>query len=212
MTLRRALGAFALLLLLGCDTEERVLGSWEVATINGVGLNAAGPLRMAFPAGAYNQVILAEGQLWKEYTLESLVLELMPGGAFREQTVEATNSAVSRSTYDRPAYAGLFGGELIREDRRPGKHEVIGTWTLAGDSLALFVSRDTAAAAAAAHLEEVMPTASESEILAALDQALPRDMPLRWSGRLRGDRLELRDTEGRAFTLRKTPADGASAR
>ena len=57
-----------------------------------------------------------------------------------------------------------------------------------------------------------MPTASESEILAALDQALPRDMPLRWSGRLRGDRLELRDTEGRAFTLRKTPADGASAR
>ena len=84
-----------------------MLGSWEVATIDGVGLNAAGPLRMAFPAGAYNQVILAEGQLWKEYTLESLVLELMPGGAFREQTVEATNSAVSRSTYDRPAYAGL---------------------------------------------------------------------------------------------------------
>ena len=114
------------------------------------------------------------------------MLELMPGGAFREQTVEAANSAVSRSTYDRPTYAGLFGGELIREDRRPGKQEVIGTWTLAGDSLALFVTRDTAAAAAAAHLEEVMPTASASEILAVLDQALPRDMPLRWSGKVAG--------------------------
>ena len=212
VTLLRALGVFALLLALGCDAEERVLGSWEVATIDGVVLNAAVPLRVAFPAGAYGQVILAEGQRWKEYTLESLVLELMPGGAFREQTVEAANSAVSRSTYDRPAYVGLFGGELIREDRRPGKHEVIGTWTLAGGSLALFVTRDTAVAAAAAHLEEVMPTASESDILAALDQALPRDMPLRWSGRLRGDRLELLDAEGRAFTLRKTAVDGASAR
>ena len=66
VTLRRALGPFALLLVLGCDAEERVLGSWEVATIDGVGLNAAVPLRMAFPAGAYGQVILAEGQLWKE--------------------------------------------------------------------------------------------------------------------------------------------------
>ena len=212
VTLRRAFSAFTLLLVLGCDSEERVLGSWEVAAIDGVGLSAAVPLRMAFPAGAYGQVILDEGQLWKEYTLESLVIELLPSGAFREQTVEAANSAVSHSTYDRPAYAGLFGGELIRQDGRPGRHEVIGTWTLAGDSLALFVTRDTVVADAAAHLEEVMPAASEGEIRAALDQALPQDMPLRWSGTLRGDRLELRDAEGRAFTLRKTPADGTSAR
>ena len=189
-----------------------MLGSWEVAAIDGVGTSAAVPLRMSFPAGAYGQVVLAEGQLWKEYRLESLVLELMPGGAFKEQTVEASTSAVSHSTYDRPAYAGLFGGELIRQYGRPGRHEVIGTWTLAGDSLALFVTRDAVVADAAAHLEEVMPTASEGEIRAALDKALPQDMPLRWSGSLRGDRLELRDAEGRAFTLRKTPADGASAR
>lgn len=212
VTLRRALGSFALLLILGCDTEKRVVGSWEVAAIDGVGLNAAVPLRMAFPAGAYGQVVLVEGQLWKEYTLESLLLDLMPGGAFREQMVEATNSAVSRSTYDRPAYAGLFGGELIREEGRPGRHEVVGSWTLAGDSLVLFVTRDTSVANAAAHLEEVMPAASESEIRATLDQVLPQDTPLRWSGTLRGDRLELRDAEGLTFTLRKTPADGNSAR
>ena len=210
--MRRAVGTFALLVVLGCDSEERLLGSWEAAAIDGVGLGAAVPLRMSFPAGAYGQVILAEGQLWKEYTLESLVLELMPGGTFREQTVEATASAVSHSTYDRPDYAGLFGGELIRQDGRPGRHEVIGTWTLAGDSLALFVTRDTVLADATAHLEEVMPTASEGDIRSALDHVLPQNMPLRWSGTLRGDRLELRDSEGRAFTLRKTPADGASAR
>ena len=212
MTLRRALGVFALLVVLGCDYEERIVGNWEVTATDGVGLSAAVPLRMAFPAGAYGQVVLAEGQLWEEYTLESLVLKLMPGGAFKEQAVEATTSAVSHSTYDRPAYAGLFGGELIRQDGRPGKHEVIGIWTLAGDSLALFVTRDTVVADAAAYLEEVMPTASAGEIQAALDQALPQDLPLRWSGRFRGDRLELRDAEGRAFTLRKTPTDGASAR
>jgi protein-S-isoprenylcysteine O-methyltransferase Ste14 len=110
----------------------------------------------------------------------------MPGGAFGEQTVEASNSAASRSTYDRPAYTGLFGGELVREDGRPDRHTVIGTWTLAGVLLSLLVTRDTAVANAAARLGEVMPAASEGDSRATLDQALPQDMPLRWSGAYAG--------------------------
>lgn len=210
-TPRKAFAAFALLVAFGCDSEERVIGSWSVAAIDGVGINAAAPLRMAAPAGTYGQLVLAEGQMWKEYTLQSLSLKLVTGGAFSEQTVEATTSAVSPSTYDRPAYAGLFGGELIRQEVLPGRHEVTGTWTLEGDSLAMVVTRATLVADGAARLGEVMPTTAEGEIRAALDQALAQDMPLRWSGTLRGDRLELQDSEGRAFLFRKASADGTLA-
>ena len=188
-----------------------MIGSRSVAAIDGVGINAAAPLRMAAPAGTYGQLVLAEGQMWKEYTLQSLSLELVTGDAFSEQTVEATTSAVSPSTYDRPAYAGLFGGELIRQKVLPGRHEVTGTWTLEGDSLAMGVTRATLVADGAARLGEVMPTTAEGEIRAALDQALAQDMPLRWSGTLRGDRLELQDSEGRAFLFRKASVDGTLA-
>ena len=193
----------------GCDPEKRVLGSWKVVAVDGVRPNAAVPLRVAFPAGAYGPVILLEGQMWKEYTLASLLLELALDGGFRERTSESTSSAVTRSTYIRTSYAPLFGGELIREDGQPGTHEMVGTWTLAGDSLALFVNREAALADAAAHLKEIMPAASEAEIRETLDHALPQDVPLRWSGALRGDGLELRDAEGRVFTFRKAAAGGA---
>ena len=203
LTLRGTFLTLSLLVVQGCDSEGRALGTWELAAIDGVGMRAAVPLRIAVPEGTYGQVVLEEGQMWKEYNLALLALELLPGGVFREQTLEATASAVSRSTYDRPNYAGMFGGELIREDVLPGEHEVNGTWTLEGDSLALFVARTTAVSNAVAHLVEVMPNSPESDIQTTLDQALPLDMPLRWSGTLRADRLELRDSEGREFTFRK---------
>src|SRR5688572_9187918 len=88
-TLRLASLALATLLLAGCDPEERVLGSWELATIDGVGPAVAAPLRVTFPAGVFGADTLAADGVWHEVTLDALTLTLEPGGSYRERTVEA---------------------------------------------------------------------------------------------------------------------------
>lgn len=199
---RRAVLGFATLLLLGCDSGRAALGSWVVASVDGVGTGAATALRVPVPAGTYGALTLVEGWMWKEYMLDSLVIELRPDGTFSERKVEASSAGVTRSSFERPDYVPFFGGELIREDARPGVHEIEGTWAETADTLRLVVTRDDLLADVRANLEDVLPDRSEA-IRLSVEGALPPEVPPRWTGVQRDDRLELTDAQGRSFVFRR---------
>jgi hypothetical protein len=147
-TLRRASLALATLLLAGCDPEARLLGSWELATIDGVGPAVAAPLRVILPAGVFGADSVAADGMWHEVTLAELALTLEPEGTFRERVVEAKRTLVRQNTFERPDYvSGAFGGDLIRADAEPSPSETTGSWTLTGDSLVLDTPRPRAAGA-----------------------------------------------------------------
>lgn len=207
MTGRRTsiLVALCLHLAGGCTPpEERVLGAWELAAIDGVGPAAAAPVRVTFPAGAYGSDTIAENGMWHEYTPDSLVLTLEPGGAFRERLVEARRTLVRQNPFERPAYvSGAFGGDLIRDDAEPGATEVSGEWSLSGDTLVLTVPRERAVESMVERMRQALPAAPEAAARAAADQGLGGSPAPRWSGTAEGDRLELRDPEGRRFTFRR---------
>ena len=199
------LGACAALTLLGCDAASRLPGTWQMITIDGVGPGMAAPLRVVFPAGAYGPDTIAAEWMWNEVELDSLVLTLLPDGTFQERMVEAARLLVRKNTYVRPDYVSpAFGGNLIREQREPGRFDVTGSWSLTGDSIILTQTRDQAVASMAVRVGESLTGASEGEIRDALDRALT-EAPSRprWSGMLRGERLELRDGESRIVTFRK---------
>jgi hypothetical protein len=191
----------ALALCAGCGAEDRALGVWELASIDGVGPAVAPPLRMLFPAGVFGRDTVAENAVWHEYTVDSLVLTLEPDGAFRERTVEAKRTLVRQNTYERPAYVtGAFGGDLIRDESEPATIDATGSWTLVGDSLVLTRPRAQVADAMVARMRQALPDAPEPAVRAAVEGSVTAD-PL-WSGVVRGDRLELRDPEGRVYTFR----------
>ena len=199
---RRAVACLATLLLFGCDSGSAALGSWVVASVDGVGTGAATALRIPVPAGTYGELTLIEGWMWKEYMLDSLAIEFRPDGTFSERKVEASSSGVTRSSFERPDYVPFFGGELIREDVRPGAHVINGTWFESADTLRLVVTRDDLLADTRANLEDVLPDQSEA-IRLNVEGALPPEVPPRWTGVLRGDRLELMDGQGRGFVFRR---------
>ena len=192
------------LALAGCDPDQRALGTWELATVEGVGPAVAAPVRVLFPAGVFGADTIAENGMWHEYTVDSLVLTLEPGGSFRERMVEAKRALVQQSTYERPAYvSGAFGGDLIRATAEPAAMEVSGSWTLAGDSLVLTQPREQSVQALVSRVRQALPAAPEQDVRAAVDQAMADAPPPRWSGAMRGDRIELRDPDGRLFTFRR---------
>src|SRR6185503_16370523 len=124
----------ALVLFAACGGEDRAVGSWELATIDGVGPAVASPLRVVFPAGVYGRDTVTENGMWHESTLGSLVLTLAPDGTFRERGTEARRTLVRQSTYERPDYvSGAFGGDLIRDESQPDTSEASGSWRLVGD-------------------------------------------------------------------------------
>jgi hypothetical protein len=208
-TFRLASLALAALHLSGCDPEERALGSWELATIDGVGPAVAAPLRVVFPAGVFGRDTLADNGMWHEVTIDDLVLTLEPGGTFRERVVEAKRSLVRQSTFERPDYvSGAFGGDLIRDDAEPSATEASGSWTLAGDTLVLTAARAQSVEALAARMRQALPEASEDVIRDAADAAVPSEPSARWRGALRGDQLELVDAQGRAFVFRRGAPGG----
>jgi hypothetical protein len=198
-----------LLVCAGCDAEGRVVGSWELATIDGVGPAAAAPLRALFPAGIFGRDTVAESAVWHEYTLDSLVLAFEPGGAFRERVVEAERTLVRQNTFERPDYvSGAFGGDLIRDDGEPAAIDATGTWSLAGDSLVVADLRAQTVDALVARVRQALPDAPEAAVREAAERAVPADGGPRWTGLVRGDRLELRDREGHVFVLRRADTSG----
>src|SRR5687768_7961696 len=97
-------------LQLACDEGRRVLGTWEVVTIDGVGAGVAAPMRAIFPAGTYGADTLEADWMWTEYMLDSLVIEVLPGGSFHERIVESERTLVHKNTYVRPEYVSpAFG-------------------------------------------------------------------------------------------------------
>jgi hypothetical protein len=208
-TLRRARLALATLLLAGCDPEARMLGSWELATIDGVGPAVAAPLRVVFPAGVFGADTLAADGMWHEVTLAELALTLEPGGTFRERAAEAKRILVRQNTFERPDYvSGAFGGDLIRDDAEPSPSETTGSWALTGDALVLDAPRTQRVEAMVAHMRQALPGAPEDAIRAAVERAVPGQIPPRWTGAVRGDRLELSDAQGRAFVFRRGAPGG----
>jgi hypothetical protein len=205
MPRRLRLGTLALTLTLcvACGTEQRVLGTWELATIDGVGPAVAAPVRVIFPAGVFGRDTIVENAVWHEYTLDSLVLTLEPGGAFRERTVEAKRALVRQNTFERPDYvSGAFGGDLIRDESAAAASDATGSWTLAGDSLVLTQPREQHVEALVSRVRQALPDAPEAAVREAADGGLGAPGP-RWSGVARGDRLELRDPEGHVFAFRR---------
>jgi hypothetical protein len=200
--------AVLVLVLLGCDPERATVGRWEVVTIDGVGPRAAAPARVLFPAGAYGTDTLAADFMWHEYTVDSLVLTLEPGGSFSERLVERERALVHKNTYERPDYVSpAFGGDLIREDRPPAVEEATGAWTLQGDSLVLTQPREEAVSALAARVHAALPSAPAGAVREAVDLGVAAELGPRWTGMVKGDRLELRAGDGRVLTFRRTPAD-----
>ena len=193
------------LLFLGCDPAQRAVGNWGVVSIDGVGLAASTGLRVPVPAGVYGGDTLTEGWMWKEYMLESLVLDLRSDGTFTERKVEASSAGVTRSSFGlvRPDYAPMFGGELDREDAEPGVHVIEGTWSAEGNALRLAVTRDALLGDVGANLDAVLPDASDA-IRQNLEGSFPREVPPRWVGVRKGDRLEMSDPQGRSFVFRKS--------
>jgi hypothetical protein len=201
--------ALATLLLSACGAEGRIPGNWALATIDGVGPAVAAPLRVTFPAGVFGNDTLAENGVWHEVTLDDLVLAFEPGGTFDERTVEARRTLVRQNTFERPDYvSGAFGGDLIRDAAVPVTSDATGSWTLTGDSLVLSVPRAQRVEAMVAHVRQALPDAPEGAVREAVERALPSEIGARWTGVARGDRLELRDAEGRVFTFRRAPAGG----
>ena len=201
----RTLTPVLLALALGtaCGGEPRVAGTWELATVDGVGPAVAAPLRVPFPAGVFGRDTVAENGLWHELTVDSLVLTIEPDGGFRERLIEAKRLLVRQSTYERPEYvSGAFGGDLIRDESEPQTVETTGRWELAADTLVLTQPRAESVDALVARMRQALPDAPEAEVRAAAGAALP-PAGARWRGVLRGDRLELRDPGGHLFAFRR---------
>ena len=194
--------------VVACDRGNPAVGRWEIVAVDGLGPRAAVPLRVHFPAGRYDTLELAADRMWKEFVVDSLVLELTADGRFTERKVEARAQLVSRPTYERPEYvSGAFGGDLIRDDAPAAVHQVGGTWTLAGDSLTLRLDREAFVDDMAANLADALPgDAPVAEIHVNVDRVVPAEPPPRWSGVLAGDRLELREAEGREVVFAKAGA------
>jgi hypothetical protein len=183
-----------------------VLGEWELATIDGVGPGAAAPLRVPFPAGVIGSDTVVENGMWHEYTVDSLVLTLEAGGSFHERLVEARRTLVQQNTFERPEYvSGAFGGDLLRADAEPATIETAGTWALAGDSLVLTEPPRQRIDALVGRLRQALPSAPAGAVQAAVTAAVVDERP-RWTGRVRGERLELLDRDGHVFALRRPAA------
>lgn len=201
---RALLQAAALLLALGCDPRQAAEGSWQLTTVDGVGPAVAAPLRVLFPAVTYGADTLAIHGMWHEVTLDSLALVLDEDGSFRARAVEAKRTLTRKNTFDRPDYvSGAFGGDLIRADARAETTETTGRWTLAGDSLVVTAPRGALLADLAARVRQALPGTSAADIQAALEAAVPAAPPPRWTGAVKGDRLELVDEEGRTYGFRR---------
>lgn len=198
-----------LLFAVAYDAEKRALGNWELAAIDGVGPAAAAPIRALFPAGAYGADTVAENGMWHEYTVESFLLTFEPESSFRERVVESRRTLVRQSTFERPEYvSGAFGGDLIRDEASPEALAGGGTWTLAGDSLVLTRAPAQIAAATLARLRQALPDAPEAAVREAVARASATAASARWSGEVKGDRLELRDADGRRYAFRRSDSGG----
>src|SRR5690606_13054463 len=118
--------------------------------------------------------------------------------------VERERSLVQRNDYVRPDYVSpAFGGDLIRERAEPSVEEATGSWSFEGDSLVLVQPRDQAVSAVVARVQDALPGAPEGAVREAVRQRLPVEPGPRWVGALAGERLELRDPEGRVLSFRK---------
>lgn len=202
---RSALGALAASLAIACGGGDGPAGVWDVATVDGIGPAVAAPLRVPVPEGTYDTLVMKPDWSWKEYTVDSLTLDLREDGTFTERRIEATSMRVTHNSYVRPEYVtGAFGGDLIRDAVKPTAHEVSGSWKLAGDTVTLELARDAAIADATADVADLLGPIDG--IRGNVEAALPDRPPPRWSGEWKDDRLELTNPEGRSLTFRKRGA------
>jgi hypothetical protein len=201
---RPLLLAAALLLAAGCDPRKKLVGTWELATLDGVAPAVATPLRVLFPAAKYGVDTMAARGMWHEVTYDSLVLTLDPGGAYRTRAVEKKRTLARPNAYARPDYvSGAFGGDLIRDSAQALATASAGTWALAGDSLVLTEPRDSAIAELAARIGQALPDADAAAIRRTVADSVPATLPPRWKGALKGERLELIDRDGRRYGFRR---------
>lgn len=200
----RALALAAALVAAACDPRKAVVGRWEIVSVDGVAAAVAAPLRVSFPRVAYGADTLAAHGMWHEITLDSLALALAPDGTYTGRAVEATRTLARENTFARPAYVtGAFGGDLVRDEAQPAATGSAGSWTLAGDTVVLTEPRDRLVADLAARVRQAFPEVSAEAIEEALEQAVPGSPPPRWTGYLKGDRLELTDADGRRYVFRR---------
>src|SRR4051812_9370667 len=97
--LRRTLVSLATALALACGSGDGPVGTWDVATVDGVGPGVAAALRVPIPAGTYDTLELKPDWSWKEFTVDSLTLDLRADGTFTERRVEAASMRVSRNSF-----------------------------------------------------------------------------------------------------------------
>src|SRR5262249_51957764 len=78
LAVRPLLLAAGVLLAAGCDPRKKLVGTWDLATLDGVAPAVATPVRVLFPAAKYGSDTTAARGMWHEVTFDSLVLTIDP--------------------------------------------------------------------------------------------------------------------------------------
>ena len=199
-----AIGSIAA--LPSCSRPPSILGIWTLWSIDGVPPSEAAPERMILPAHSYGGASVNAGDVVQESQVDSVTLELLADGAFRERRVERNTLVVAARAV--PLVTGLpwpSSGPFLRGEGVDTTH-TLGNWRTEADSLILYRSKEAVQASIVALYRKNFPGFSDSLMRFFIGRALDSLTDQRhYSGHLEGDRLVLQHKSGRLVVFRRSP-------
>lgn len=139
-----------------------------------------------------------------ETMLDSLTLEILEGGDFREVRVERSAIVTTREALERVTGQRWYGPDQVREEQPPARQETIGRWELRNDSILFYASPEQVRQELMTTLQSAYPQAPQPVLLQFVDSIVAElTTRPRYAGQVTNSRMELLDVDGRLLVFQR---------